>query len=108
MTILLTEDQFNDQYAPSTILSYNEIVNISADRIWTVVDGEDDNGLYASPGAHTGIGYITTEKPWEHENIEATYMEPVEACPNCSVLRDSPNEVWPCWSCGYDGESELD
>ena len=108
MTILLTEKQFNAEYDPSTMLSFNEIKDIPENRVWTVVDGEEDNGLYASPGVHTGIGYITTVKPWEHENIEATYMEPIDSCPNCSVLRDDPAEVFPCWSCGYDGVSELD
>lgn len=108
MTIILTEDQFNDQYNPSTIHSLAEIIDIPINRVWTVVDGEDDNGLYASPNIHTGIGYIVTEKPWETENMEVTYMEPIDSCPSCSVLRDDPAEVWPCWSCGYDGVGELD
>lgn len=40
------------------------------DRIWTAVE---DEVLSVTPGVHyvNHIGYVVTEKPWPHHNIEA-------------------------------------
>lgn len=46
-------------------------------HVWTVIEGEEDDGLYALPGVHiNSVYYIVTDKPWTPDIEEAVYMAP--------------------------------
>lgn len=47
------------------LLSFDEIKEDDMYRLWTIIDGEDDN-LWVTAGFHivNRIGYIRTSKPW--------------------------------------------
>ncbi len=46
--------------------------DVPDDRIWTVVEGDEDATLTLIPGVHyvNRVGYAVTQKPWPHENID--------------------------------------
>ena len=80
----LSEDEFEEQFglvtrpAPgfTTLFDAEDIQDIDPNRVWTVIDTDQDDKLYAIPGLHcvNRVGYVVTERPWPHENIEAVYF----------------------------------
>lgn len=82
--IQLSEEDFDQQFglvngslSDTTNYEYDEVKDMDPRYVWSLVEGEDDDGTaYALPGFHrvNNIGYTVTEKPWPHEHIEAVYM----------------------------------
>lgn len=77
----LTADEFVEQYEPREFPDGSFIIDRHATRkfpvsyVWTIVEGDDTDNLYAIPGYRivNRVGYIVTEKPWRHENLEAVW-----------------------------------
>lgn len=46
-------------------------------NVWTVIEGDQTENLYASPGYHfvNAIGYCVTEQPWRDASREAIYSD---------------------------------
>lgn len=69
---MITWDEWEDTYLPTTPLAYDSQEDIPADvpfdRIWTMIDG---NGRYANliNGYRiiNRLGYFVTEKPWTED-----------------------------------------
>ncbi|MDY6930081.1 MAG: hypothetical protein SWN10_23785 [Pseudomonadota bacterium] len=68
-----------DQMAPTyrDALVFATENNLSEQHIWAITEGDEDDSLYANPGAHlvNVIGYVVTENPWESEDLVAMYFE---------------------------------
>ena len=91
----ISEEDFDAIYKPRVrasgdLFSFDEVKDAPLDTVWTIVEGdepevEDDDddsneppapGWYAVPGFHVVnvMGYVLTEKPWEHTDMQATYF----------------------------------
>jgi len=66
---MITWDEWEDTYKPTTPLAYDDYSEIPADvpveRIWTMIDGDGRyanlvNGIYV----FNRLGYFVTEVPW--------------------------------------------
>lgn len=83
---LITEDEFWDHYVPiagpadSWLWTYDEIKNHDVTRIWTIVEGDASNHLYALPGWHlvNRLDYVLTEQSWEDDTKAAYYYFDIE------------------------------
>lgn len=55
------------------------INNLAATTLWTVVDTDESETLYALPGSHAvnRLGYVVTERPWPHRSVVAVYSNGV-------------------------------
>jgi hypothetical protein len=78
----LTEDEYEAQYRPldneDDVLTweFDQIQDIPPNRVWTVVEGDDEGFLYVQNGLHrvNVFGYHVTEVPWpDGAEIEVTY-----------------------------------
>lgn len=79
---MLTEDEFIRLYEPQqaqdgNLFSWDEIKDLPAERVWTVVEGEND-WWFASAGFHRVdvLGYLTSATPWTDEDLLAAWAEP--------------------------------
>jgi len=84
--IKVSERDFDLNYKPIDAPSgeptwtFQEVkaAEIPKHRVWTIVETGDpeDESWYAIPGYHivNKIDYAVTEKPWEHEHIEAVWF----------------------------------
>ena len=76
-TIMISEDQWIDSYAPITHSPLDEVQGwIPVFNVWTVVDTDDK--LYIVNGFHSvnKIGYHITEQRWKHgQDIEVKVGE---------------------------------
>jgi len=78
----LTEDEFDQMFAPipaedgNSIWEYDAIRVHPRNRVWSVVEVDDD--LFVIPDYHVVnvIGYNLTTVPWPHENVEAKLWNP--------------------------------
>lgn len=87
MTQLISETDFEATFKPRNapgsnasvgdLWSPHEIQSVDPRHVWTVVDGEDDDNLYALPGIHfvNRIGYVVTEEPWGPETTAAVWCD---------------------------------
>ncbi|MDP9903149.1 hypothetical protein [Arthrobacter bambusae] len=83
----LSEDEFDSRFTVvpdpvtgDTIRSSDQGLDRDSRNLWTIVEGDDGNNLYAVSGWHyvNRIGYILTEEAWEEES-EAVWCEFGEA-----------------------------
>lgn len=77
----IPEKQFFEEYEPiprddeQLIRDHAETLEFPRDSVWSIVEGNNPDNLYALPGYRivNVIGYIVTKKFWESELIEAEY-----------------------------------
>lgn len=90
-TLKLSETEFTDAYSPilgpgGDLLNVDDVKDLDPRHVWTIIEGEDDvlceDGEYranwhALPGFHwiNRVGFVRSETPWPHENIEAMWFE---------------------------------
>jgi hypothetical protein len=84
-TIILTETEFHDRFAPmkldsGDLLDFRHVNDLPAENVWTIVEAEDDTGRnhwMALPGFHivNKLGYVTSMTPWTDETLVAYYFE---------------------------------
>lgn len=78
----IDSDTFFSKYEPREQPDGNMIHEHHAARqnpinhVWSIVESSVTEDLYAVPGYRVinVIGYAVTEKPWEHEHIEAEWF----------------------------------
>lgn len=54
----------------------------SVSNVWSIIEGDDDDTLYASAGFHhvNVIGFIVTEKEWETGIEDAVWFDADDMC----------------------------
>lgn len=110
----LNEDDFDTRFGhvdPADGDFYVETDEASTypdNQVWTAVDG-DAGGIYLIPGYHqvNRIGYVISQRPWEHENIEVCIEEPEELgdgpfieAPDVVAADDADAVPMLCAGCG--------
>lgn len=89
--ISLSEEQFHDTFNPilaesGDLLEFDDVKDLQPEHVWTIVDGDEEHecedgefraNSYALPGFHivNKLGYIRSDTPWPHDNIEAIYFD---------------------------------
>lgn len=82
-TRVLTEDEFFAEFDPQQkpdgdLFDHKDVKHLPYRNVWTIVEsGEADDDWYASPGFHAVnvLGYVTSEKPWTDDIIEAVFFD---------------------------------
>lgn len=78
----IDEDAFWNEYVPIVdaaeghpIREREAIRNVAFSRLWTLVETDVSEVLYALPGYHyvNTLGYLVTEKAWPHLHGVAVY-----------------------------------
>ncbi len=83
---IMSEEEFDEKFGPllevngSTSLTWDDVKDYPADRIWTDVDGDGCAGL--SPGVHmvNQNFFVATQKPWTDDDV---FVPSVWYCPDC-------------------------
>lgn len=61
-----------------SLFTFDDVRNERLEHVWTIVESGEDSDLnwYAAPGFHVvnKLGYVTTEKPWTDEALDAIYF----------------------------------
>ncbi len=82
----IDEQTFWEKYRPivepteeQAIRDPEQVANLMATTLWTVVDTGESETLYALPGCHVvnRLGYAVTERPWPHRSVVAVYSQGV-------------------------------
>lgn len=87
----ISEDTFMDEYRPVelefegefTLHSFKDAMKLAeknggdVTNVWTIIDGDEDDSLYAASGFHkvNETGFLVTEKPWVTGLEEAVWMD---------------------------------
>lgn len=83
----MKEHEFWERYGPvetpgqegqgSYLMDYNDVKDLDAHSVWTVVEGEDGIWVIAA-GFHivNKLGYLVTEKPWVSGGETGYYQDP--------------------------------
>lgn len=93
--VVISEDEFDEKYRPVDVTgegeriaqTYNEAKAVAKknglgdQNIWTIIEGDEDEGLYACADVHAvnKIGFVITEKAWETGREEAVWYDPADA-----------------------------
>lgn len=102
----ISEDSFMDDYRPIQYGKDGDYVyplvqdakadlekrGLSEAHFWTVIEGDDDGSLYASPGLHVvnAIGYILTEEPARSDVVDAVWYDASEDLDELDDLEPLP------------------
>lgn len=82
--LTIPEDVFWESYKPiegpdqNTVWEHKDTLTYPLHQVWSLVDGESDDGIYALPGYHivNVFGYCITQTPWNEDIVEAVWFEP--------------------------------
>lgn len=93
---VIAEETFMDEYKPVELereaemmmQTFDEALALAQQRggsvsnVWSIIEGDDDDTLYASAGFHhvNVIGFIVTEKPWETGIEDAIWFDDEDMC----------------------------
>lgn len=82
----IDEQTFREKYRPivepaegQAIRDPEQVANLMATTLWTVVDTGESETLYALAGCHVvnRLGYVVTKRPWPHRSVVAVYSQGV-------------------------------
>lgn len=79
----MSEDEFFKTFEPrefpdgSIIIDFHATRQFPINHIWSIVEGDATENLYAVPGVRivNCVGFVICEKPWEDEHVEAVWFE---------------------------------
>lgn len=80
---ILNNDDFEVLFEPSDTMTFDEAKaymfkrGLNDKHIWTVIDGDNDDNLYAIAGWHmvSRVNYIVTKRPWVYDNQHAMWLD---------------------------------
>jgi hypothetical protein len=80
---MLSENDFQNIFLPSDTMDFIEAKEhmkskgLSDKHLWTIIDGDSDGAMYASPGIHVvnKVGFVVTKEPWTVYE-DAFWIEP--------------------------------